>query len=404
VRILVAATDSPGHGYPAIALAHELHARGREVLMVTTADWGVQTGHCHEVAKRIGLRIMSSEPRAAEADSDAPGRALAGRARRLVELMREFRPRVVVSDVVAPAPRLAAERAGLPHATLIPMLYPVQPPGFVPEGFRRPRTPVAAGMWRAVGPALRPLRDIGRSQRGWRKWQNEARAELGLPLLERGSNWALGDGLVIVATLPQLEYPRRWPEHVHVTGPMLLDLPHPEVELPGGEEPLVLVNSSTSQDPELRLVRTALEALAGEPVRVVATMSQPGQPWGAGVPDNATVADWVPYEQVMPRTSLVVCGGGHGMVTRPLQWGAPVLVVPGTDEQAENGARAAWAGAGLTLPRRLLAPGPLRWAVRRMLAEPRFAERARGIAAWARDNDGVARGADLVEAFARGAA
>ena len=77
-----------------------------------------------------------------------------------------------------------------------------------------------------------------------------------------------------MATFPQLEYPRRWPAHVHVTGPMVFELPYPDVELPEGDGPLVLVAPSTAQDPECRLVRAALEALADEPVRVLATTNR----------------------------------------------------------------------------------------------------------------------------------
>ena len=68
---------------------------------------------------------------------------------------------------------------------------------------------------------------------------------------------------------------------------------------------------------------------------------------------------------------------------------------------AENAARVAWAGAGLMLPWRLtgaalaaLGGAARSWATRR------FAERAGEIAAWARQNDGAERGAELVEQLA----
>ena len=67
----------------------------------------------------------------------------------------------------------------------------------------------------------------------------------------------------------------------------------------------------------------------------------------------------------------------------------------------ENGARVTWAGAGLMVPRPLLAPAPLRWAVRRVLADPRFVARAQAIAAWGRENDGTSLGASLDERHAR---
>ena len=78
------------------------------------------------------------------------------------------------------------------------------------------------------------------------------------------------------------------------------------VESPG-DAPLVLVAPSTAHDSHNRLVRTALAALADEPVRVVATTNNvvPQQP--IEVPGNARLVDWLSYSQVMPQASLVIC-------------------------------------------------------------------------------------------------
>ena len=117
-------------------------------------------------------------------------------------------------------------------------------------------------------------------------------------------------------------------------------------------------------------------------------------------PANAVVVDWLSYSQVMPQADLVITHGGHGTVCRALAAGAPVLCCPAVGDMAENAARVAWAGAGLMLPWRLTGAAPLRWAVRRILAEPRFATRTREVATWARENDGAERGAALVERLA----
>jgi UDP:flavonoid glycosyltransferase YjiC (YdhE family) len=150
---------------------------------------------------------------------------------------------------------------------------------------------------------------------------------LGLGPLERfhggiSVEWAL------VATFPQLEYPRTWPAEVEVTGPMSFELPYPDIALPAGEEPLVLIAPSTSQDPANRLVRAALAALAGEPVRVVATINRAASGEPPEVPPNAVLVDWLSYSQVMPLASLVICHGGHGTVARALGEGIPVLTSP----------------------------------------------------------------------------
>src|SRR5690606_23949987 len=120
---------------------------------------------------------------------------------------------------------------------------------------------------------------------------NGQRAKVGLAPTERLHGGTSQD-LVLVATYPQLEYPRRWPAHVKVTGPMNYERPYPDVALPPGEAPLVLVAPSTAQDPESRLVRVALRALASEPVRVLATTNghAPAEP--IEVPANAVLYDW----------------------------------------------------------------------------------------------------------------
>jgi UDP:flavonoid glycosyltransferase YjiC (YdhE family) len=103
----------------------------------------------------------------------------------------------------------------------------------------------------------------------------------------------------------------------------------------------------------------------------------------------------------MPLADLVICHGGHGTVARALGAGVPVLCCPAVGDMAENAARVAWSRAGLMLPWRLVGPGTLRLAVRRVLGDPAFAGRAKAIAAWGEANDGATRGAELVEELAR---
>ncbi len=67
---------------------------------------------------------------------------------------------------------------------------------------------------------------------------------------------------------------------------------------------------------------------------------------------------------------------------------------------SETAMRVAWTGAGLSLPWRLCRAAPLRWAAQRLLQEPGFAAKAAEIARWGRENDGAARGAELVERLA----
>ena len=325
----------------------------------------------------------------------AEGQHAAEAARALLPLLEEMRPHVAVSDILTLAPTLAAERAGVPLATLIPHIYPVVEPGlpFFAIGLRKPRTPVGRAVWRTGQRAL----DVGLEQ--GRQDLNRQRQRLGLPPTER-FHGGISPDLALVATYPQLEYPREWPAGVKVTGPMVFEQPHPEIELPPGQQPLVLVAPSTAHDSGNQLVRTALAALAGEPVRVVATTNRVRPQHPIEVPANAVLVDWLSYGQLMPAASLVVSHGGHGTVARALGAGTPVLISPITGDMSETAMRVDWAGAGLSLPWRLCRPAPLRWAVRRLLHEPSFTVRAEEIATWGRENDGAERGAALVEGLA----
>jgi UDP:flavonoid glycosyltransferase YjiC (YdhE family) len=352
-----------------------------------------------EAAEGAGLGFAGAEEYRMfpppEPDS-ADGRHAAEAARALLPLLEETQPDAVVSDILTLAPTLAAELAGIPLATLIPHIYPVVEPGlpFFAIGLRPPRTPFGRAGWRLGQRALRIGLEHGRRD------LNLQRERLGLSPIDR-FHGGISPELALVATYPQLEYSREWPAGVEITGPMIFEQPHPDIKLPPGDAPLVLVAPSTAHDSDNHLVRTALKALAEEQVRIVATTNRVVPQRPIDVPANAVLVDWLSYSQLMPAASLVISHGGHGTVARALGAGTPVLISPITGDMSETAMRVAWAGAGLSVPWRLCRPGPLRWATRRLLGDSAFALKAGEIAAWGKRNDGAERGAVLVERLAR---
>ena len=389
LRLIVAAFGDPGHAFPAIALARELDRRGHEVLIESWEEW-------KEAIEGAGLRFQAAQeymvfpPPGPETPQ---GKIMADAARALARLMEEFEPDLVVSDILTRASSLAAEVAGVPQATLVPHVYPVQEPGqpIYSLGFWPARTGIGRAAWRATMPVIEGGLRQGRDE------LNLTRERLGLAPLDR-LHGGLSELLTLVATFPQLEYPRRWPAHVKVTGPLFFELEADPVEIPEGDEPLVVVAPSTAQDPECYLLRAALTGLADSPVRVLATTNRhrPSEP--IEVPANTKLVEWLPYSQAMAAADLVISHGGHGTVARALQMGAPLLVCPAVGDMGENGARVAWSGSGLSVPRRLVSPRRIRIAATRILADPSFRARAGEIAAWSRENDGAERAAEQIEA------
>lgn len=298
----------------------------------------------------------------------------------------------MVSDILTLAPSLAAEVRGVAHATLIPHLYPVHQPAmpFFGFGAMPPRTALARRVWSGASPLLETGLRRGRRE------LNETRAAVGLPPRDR-FHGGMSDELVLVATYPELEYPRDWPEEVRLTGPLTFEIPHPDIDLPPGDEPLVLVASSTAHDPDCHLIRDAFAALAREPVRVVATSNGHFPPDPIEVPANGMLVGWLSYSQLMPAADLVICHGGHGTICRALEAGTSLLVSPAVGDMAENGARVQWAGAGLTLPSRLRSAMTLKWCVTELLSNPSYAERAKAVGGRPGASDGAARAVAEVE-------
>ena len=187
-------------------------------------------------------------------------------------------------------------------------------------------------------------------------------------------------------SVPGLEYPRRdLPSSIVFTGPLPPERPDLACEAwspPPGDAPLVHVTQGTfaNTDPTALLVPT-LEALADQPVRVVATTG--GRPveevldrLGGRLPANAQLAELVGYADLLPHTAVVVTNGGWGGVQQALTQGVPVVVAGASEEKPEVAARAAWSGAGIDLRTGRPTHRQLRRAVRSALHRPRYRDAA----------------------------
>jgi UDP:flavonoid glycosyltransferase YjiC (YdhE family) len=398
-----------------IALGRALVARGHDVTLQTWRRWQE-----HVEAERMSFApapeyaVFPSGPEPLDFYE-----AVVHATIDTVPLVRELQPDVVVADILTLAPALAAEIDGRPRATLIPHVYPHGAPDFpiYSLGARLARTGAGRAFWRQAQHAIDRGLERGRIE------LNDTRTRLGLTPLDY-VHGGISRELALVATFPQLEYPRAWPAHVQVVGPLMWEPPARDVELPGSAagaarahtgagdettnsreredvtEPLVLIAPSTAQDAEHRLLRAALRGLADVPVRVLATYNRRLPPRALPVPDNARVVDWVSYSRTMPHCDVVVCHAGHGTLVRALSCGCAVVACPAVGDMNENAARLDWAGAGVRVPRRYIAPRVLRLAVERALDDPTIGERAREFAAWTDAHDPGALASRLVEGLA----
>ncbi len=392
MRVFLGAFGDPGHVFPIIALGRELAGRGHAVTVETWSRW-------REHAESLGLGFVAAPEYPVFPTRERPLKPYQAVSQAVSETrprLAAARPDVVVADVLTLAPALAAELEGVPAATLVPHVYPVGGSGLPPYslGARPPRTNVGRALWRGLDGATNRGIRLGRAQ------YEALRARIGLPPSGREQG-GLSPRLVLVGTYPELEYPRAWPGHVHVTGPLLWEPPFGEVEPPPGEAPLVLVAPSTSQDPRSSPVaggaRRARRARRPRPRRLEPPADRRARP-GAGEHaargvDLLLADDAALRGGRLPRRPR---DGGAGARTPGRRWSA----APAGGDMGENAARLDWAGLGVRLPWRLTCAATLRLAVERALADRAMAGRVAEVAARSAATSGAARAADLVEGLA----
>lgn len=387
-RILLGAFGDPGHAFPMIALGRELAKRGHDVTLQTWSRWQVDV-------EREGMRFAQASEYGVFPTEREPLKPYEAVLRATLDtrpLVAELHPDVVVHDILTLAPALAAELEGVPIVTLVPHIYPPGEHGFPPYslGARLPHTKLGRTLWRAIN------RPLSRGLRQGRDELNETRRRLGLPPLDH-FHGGISQRLCIVATFPALEYPRQWPQSIHVVGPLIWEPASESVEIPDGDLPLILVAPSTAQDSEQRLFRAALEGLADLPVRVLASANRPLT--HLEFPPNATVVEWLSYSQAMPQANLVITHGGHGTLVRALAAGCPVVVCPAGGDMYENAARAAWAGVGIRVPRRFVSAKTVRLATAKILSDAEFSRRAEKLRRWSDTHRPELKASELVEAI-----
>ncbi len=387
-HILLCGFGDPGHTFPLIALGRALKKIGYDATVQTWSNWRTDVeaeGLSFSAAPEYRVFPTRQEPL-------KPYQAAVKAAETTRRLIREVDPLTVVCDVITVAPALASELEGVRWVTLVPHLYPVNAPDLPPYGIGC--QPPAAAPGKKVWRLLSKVSDIGVEQ--GRQQLNGARSRLGLPPVGF-THGSMSRDLCLVGTYPQLEYPRHWPDHVEITGPLEWERSAGDYADPPGDGPIVVVAPSTSKDPQHRLLRAALEGLENMHVRVLGTINglQPDIP----LPKtrNGVVVDWLAYGRAMSRADLVICHGGHGTMTRALSLGVPVLVAPVEGDMAENAARAVWARVGMYLPWRLVGSTSVRWVVRSMLADNSYKERALEFKSWSHDNDGAENAAEAID-------
>jgi MGT family glycosyltransferase len=401
-RILAYTSPGRSHLFPLTPILDELHARGHEIVLRTLAsqvalmqargfdtapiDSSIETlehddwrAHNPLESVRLNARVFC-----ARGEHDAPD---------LARAIAETEPEAVLVDVNSWGALMAAEAWGGPWAVFCP--YPLALRSADAPPYGPGLAPARGGLGRARDRLVRPL-VFGTIERQVRPLLNSIRERVGLDPLANVDEWFARAPLLLYMTAEPFEYPRRdWPENVVMIGPCAWDPPaEPPPWLEQAAQPIVLVNTSTEFQNDGRLVQVALEALADEPVTVVATLPA-GDPAAVRAPANARVERFISHRAVLERAACAVTHGGMGSTQKALSYGVPVCAVPFGRDQLEVARRVEVARAGTRLLAKRLRADRLRAKVREAMT---CTDGARRIAAAYAATGGAGAAADAVEA------
>jgi UDP:flavonoid glycosyltransferase YjiC (YdhE family) len=198
-------------------------------------------------------------------------------------------------------------------------------------------------------------------------------------------------------TVPSFEFPREMPSSVRFIGalpiiPGQAPLPSWAPDLDGVRRVVLVTQGTVANHDFGLLIKPTLEALANEPdILVIATAG--GRAVNAipgPIPINARIADFLPFEWLLPKVDVLVTNGGYGSVNQALSFGVPIVAAGLTEDKADVNCRIAWSGAGIDLRTNKPTPEAIRAAVRATLDTPDYWRHAQRLAAEFKEFDAKA--------------
>ncbi|MFH5824122.1 glycosyltransferase [Georgenia sp. AZ-5] len=376
MRVLAAFAGGLGHYRPIAPLARALAAAGHEVRVACQASAAARVGADGLAVVRTRAETAGSVRMSAllPPDPDREDRALregyAGRTARsrahdVLAECRRRRPDVVLCDEVDFGAMVAAERLGIPHATVLVMAAG----SFVRED--------------VVGEPLRALR-----------------AEHGLP--DEPPLAMLGRHLVLSPAPPGFRDPAfPLPATARPLRPSALDAA--ATTRLGTGRPLVYFSLGTVFNLESGdLFGRVLAGLRDLPADVLVSLGADLAPALLGPqPANVRVEPYVDQHAVLARADAVVTHGGSGTVTDALALGVPLVLLPLGADQPHNARRCADLGVGVVLDPVTVTAAQVRRATATVLADPVYRRRAQALRAETAALPEVGRAVSWLEALAR---
>ncbi len=308
----------------------------------------------------------------------------------------------IIADATCQSIGTVAEHLGLPYVSVsvlpsnweptVPPIYTTWP--YVDTAWRRFRNRLAYYGWHLT---YRPkLKLINRQRAVWN-----------LPPYS-SYNDAYSRLAQISQLVEEFDFPRpEAPDTLHYIGSLADGAVDEHIKFPWerlDDRPLVYVMLTTvSGTGRADTYRKITEACRDLDFQVVISIglwlegSEVGSDAITDSPGNPIVVNYAPQWSLIKRSNLVVCAGGVNTTMEALSNAVPVLAMPLAASQPGLAARLVRSGAGLMLPGRSATAGQIREAIKRLLDDSRFRQRAREVQKSLADAGGADRAAEIIE-------
>ena len=422
-RVVLATLGSYGDLFPYLTLGRALAARGHTPVIATSP------GHA-PIVESTGLAFHALRP-----DIDVSDRrlmeSLMGQMRgseRVVKMVLEMTREnykdldaavanadlLLTHPLTFAGPIIARKRPSLRWASsvLAPLsFFSAYDPPLVPAA------PWASALLRRLGP--RVTRKANDAMKGitarWLGPLEQLAADVGVPLdghplFEGQHAYDLVLGLYSsVLGAPQPDFP---PQAV-ITGFLFYDETPPGVEaidelaeqarafVSQGEPPIVVTLGSSA----VRIAEDVFAETIALGRRTIALVGpQPGAVERYRGMKDVLAVPYLPHHVVMPLASVIIHQGGVGTTGQALRSGRPMVVVPFSHDQPDNAARCERLGVARVIPRGRYSRRAAGAAIRAILEDTGYAERAAEIGARVRAERGAETACDAIEALLRDSA